>query len=618
MKTSLWRGSRLLSPVLVLACEAVCAQAVPPSGLEPVVVTATRTATPLRDVLSDVTVIERDELQRRGTAGVADVLRSVPGFEMVRTGGPGATTTMYVRGGETRFTAVLVDGVRVDTQTTGGASWESIPLSQIDRIEVVRGPASSVYGSDAVAGVVQIFTRKGEQGTRFELGVLAGAQATLNTDVGVSGAVGGFDYAVSALSQYSDGHNSRATGNPDRDGHRAHGGSARAGLKLGNAHRVEISLLRNRLDAQYDGFTPTADEHALHALDTARAAWTAQWSRAWSSAVTVGQSSYRYETRPDPYTTRTRIRTAAWQNDLRLGAHTVNATLEHREDGLQNSSLLGAADRSTGQNALALGYGWRQGMLGVQANVRHDKFREFGSVNTGSIGLGVDVARGWRLQSSVGNAFRAPTLYQRYTEYGPTAQELRPERSRSNVELALHHASGSFKSSVTAYRNRITDLIQYVNAPPPPAVGPCPSAWGCYENVGNALLQGVTLATHHEADGWRIGASLDLQSPKNLDTGKLLARRSRQHGALNVARELGDTTLGMQWIAVGQRYEDAANSVKLGTYSVCNVDVSHKVSRSVRLLGRIENVFDRKYENPRTYNAVPMSAFVGLRWTPEL
>ncbi len=609
------RPPRLCTLVLALPWLFTEAQAqTEGTQLAPVVVTATRTPVPLSQVLADVTVLTRDDIART-TGRVADVLRGVAGLEITRNGGPGNATSLFLRGAETRFTAVLIDGVRVDSQSTsGGASWESIPLSQIERIEVVRGPASSVYGSDALGGVIQIFTRKGEAGLRLDAGLGGGNKGGRKADVAVSGASGRVDFAVAAATDRSDGFSARSVGNPDHDGYRNDSASARVGFRVSYAHRLEASALRSKLDSQYDSSPSPAsriDDRAKHGLETLRAQWSAKWTPMWDSLVSVSESKDRYETAPNPVSLAvTRIRAAAWQNDLRFGAHTVNATLERREDALAQTSLVGVRERDIDQTGLGLGYGWRERSFAFQVNARHDNFSAYGSVNTGSVSAGVDVADGWRVRSSWGNGFRAPTLYQRFSIYGPTARELGPERSLSNVELALHHRAGAFDSSATVYRNRIADLIVY-GAP-----GACPSTAGCYGNVSNAVLKGVTLASAFSAAGWRVSGSLDIQSPRNDDTDKLLHRRARRHAAASLSRDLGDATLGVQWTASEKRFDTAANTTQLAGYSLLNLDAEYRFTPEWRLQARVDNLADKRYQTANTYNGLPRTAFVGVRWTP--
>ena len=613
----MWRDARLCSPALALACGAAFAQSQPPTQthalqLAPVVVTATRSEVPLREVLADVTVIDRRDIERHQGVTVADLLGRVPGVQMARSGGPAGSTSVYVRGGETRFTAVLIDGVRVDTQTTGGVTWEAIPLSQIERIEVVRGPASAVYGSDAIGGVIQIFTRKGQPGTQFDVGVGGGDYGTFKSDASVSGQVGTVDYAFSGLSERSKGFDSRTDSNPDRDGYRSNGGSGRVGWNVVEGQRVEVSALRSHVDGQYDGMSLTEDDRSLHDLESVHASWSAQWSAAWKSTVSLGQGKDHYETRPSWYATDTRVRTTTWQNDVHLGAHTVLATLERREDKLVNSDVTSASNERT-QDAVALGWGWRQDGVAFQVNGRHDRNDAFGSVNTGSIGAGVDVAEGWRVQSSISNGFRAPTVFQQFSEeYGNSA--LKPERSRSNIELALHHRAGAFESSATVYRNRITDLIVFGDP------GPCRSHYGCYGNAGEATLKGLTLTSAYASGGLRVAGTIDFLSAKtwNDNQERRLAHRAPRVATVSVDKELGDTTVGAQWVVSDKRYDNPANTTVLGGYSIVNLDLQHRFNAAWRLLARVDNFFDKKYQTASTYVTNPMTVFVGVRWSPRI
>ena len=198
--------------------------------LKEVFVTATRTAQPIGDVVADVTIIDREVIERSGAAGLADVLARVPGIEISRNGGVGNATNIFTRGGESRHTVVLIDGVRVDSQSTsGGANWQAIPLAQIDRIEIVRGPTSAVYGSDAAAGVIQIFTKKGQNGFSPAITLGYGSYNTQKVEVSASGATGSVDYLVGIAQTSSDGFNVRPIAGQPGGGKPDHaGGSHRA------------------------------------------------------------------------------------------------------------------------------------------------------------------------------------------------------------------------------------------------------------------------------------------------------------------------------------------------------------------------------------------------------
>ena len=581
-------------------------------SLHDTVVTATRTEQPLSDLVADVSIVDRETIEASGATGLADVLARIPGIEITRNGGVGNASSVFLRGAESRFTAVYIDGVRIDSQSTGGAQWEQIPLSQIDRIEVLRGPAAAVYGSDAIGGVVQLFTRKGEGPARPYVGVGVGSQGTRKIEAGVSGAAGqggAFDYSLGLVREISDGFDVKSSGvhNPDRDGYRSTSGNARLGLRINAQHRLDATLLASRMNSGYDNFSynaaQPADDRNLNRLRTAGLTWTAQWSDAYSTRVSVTDSANRYETTPSPYLTETRLRGYLWQNDFRWGVHRFSAALERREDDLQNNPI----DRGRSQDALALGYGLNTGRHTVQVNVRHDSDSEFGGKDTGSASYGYAFAPNWRATASVGTAFRAPTLYHRFSEYGVAT--LQPETSH-NAELGVRYAQERSSFSVVAYRNRVSNLISFVGA------GTCASSFGCYANTARAKYEGVTLAGSYHLSGVQLHGSLDLQNPRDLDTGKQLARRAKRHATLGADTRIANWTVGAEVQASGRRFDTVANTNVLGGYALFNLYASTRIARDYTLLARVDNLADKDYQLARGYATPGRTLYVGVKWAP--
>ena len=581
--------------------DALLAQA---PALPDTVVTAARVAQPLSDVLADVTLLDRQQIERSGAVNIADLLKRQPGLELSRTGGPGTTTSLFLRGADNRFTAVYIDGVRVDTQATGGAPWEAIALGQVDRIEILRGPAAAVYGSDAIAGVVQIFTRKGEGAFSPYVGVGVGNRHTGRLEAGLSGQSGPVDYALGVERDLSHGFNSKLDGNPDRDGYRQTAASGRLGWQVNADHRLELSGTRTDMKAQYDGFVPDLNDQGHNRLSTVGANWHAQWSKQYSTRLSVSESDQRYETTPAPYLTKTRLRNYLLQNEWREGNHLVTAALERREDHLVNEPI----DQGRHQNGIALGYGYNGGPHTLQVNLRHDRDSEFGGQTTGSLAYGYSFAPGWRVTGSAGTAFRVPTLYQRFSMYGQPA--LQPEKGH-NFELGLRWAQQSSHFGIVAYRNRVTNLITFG------AAGPCGSAFGCYENTGRAILRGVTITAGHKLGGVNLGGSLDLQDPHDAATGKLLARRAKRILKLNADTRIADWTVGTELQAVGHRYDNAANTRRLAGYGTLNLYATTTIARDWNLLARIDNVADRDIQLATNYPQPGRTFWVGLRWSPK-
>jgi len=574
-------------------------------SLAETVVTATRTPQPLSDLVADVTVLDRETIETSGATGLADVLARVPGIEISRNGGPGTTTSVFLRGAESRFTAVYIDGVRMDSQATGGAAWESIPLALIDRIEVLRGPAGAVYGSDAMGGVVQIFTKRGERGVAPYVGMGIGSHGTYKAEAGVSGASGTIDYAFGIAREQSKGFNARtiATANPDRDGYESTSANARVGLQINATHRLEGTLLVNDMESGYD-VSPVNDDRNLHKLHALGLNWQAQWTTAYKTRLQITDSRDKYETKPSIYLSDTHLRGYLFQNEWRQGAHLLTAALERREDNLENAPI----DRTRSQDAIALGYGYSAGGHTLQANVRHDSDSEFGGKGTGSLAYGYAFAPRWRATASVGTAFRAPTLYHRFSEYGTGS--LNPESSR-NVEVGLRWAEGSSSFSATAYRNRVQDLITF-GAP-----GPCPSTFGCYTNTARAEYKGVTLAGSYRVGAVQLRGSMDFQRPRDLDTGKQLRRRATRHATFGADTQVAGWTVGTEVQASGRRFDNDANTLTLGGYTLVNLYASTRIARDFTLVARIDNLADKHYETARTYATPGRVAYMGVKWAPQ-
>lgn len=579
--------------------------------LAPVVVTATRVAQPLTDVLADVSLLDRTAIERSGAVNVAEVLSQLPGVEFSRTGGPAGVTSLYLRGGETRHTLLLIDGVRVDSQATGGATWSMVPLAQVERIEVLRGPAAAIYGSDALGGVVQIITRKGEGPVQPSVAVGVGSHGTLALNASVSGSSGDWDYSLGLGRELSNGFNAMPLVNADLDGYRRTTGSGRVGFKINREHRVEATWLGNEGQSAYDNaFDAGTDYRALQKLSTVGLAWVADWSPVWRSRVALTQGHEHYDSPQIPYVTDTTVTTALLHNEWHLGVHQLTADLERREDKLNNASTT-PANTLRSQNALALGYGAKLGAHTVQLNLRHDVDSEFGSHDTGSAGYAFALTPAWRLTASAGTAFRAPTLYQRFSIYGvPT---LRPESS-VNREIGVKYAAQGSQFGLVAYRNRVADLITYVSGPGACANGVGAFA-GCYGNTGKASFTGVTLSGGTRVGQVALTSSLDFSNPRDEVSGKQLARRAKRVFKLGADTQVAGWGVSGELLLSGQRFNNASNTQRLPGYGVLNLSVTKALQPGLDLLVRLDNVTNTAYQTVSGYATGGRMAYVGLKWT---
>ncbi|NWF48896.1 TonB-dependent receptor [Hydrogenophaga sp. D2P1] len=598
--------------ILALSSHAQTSATSTATELPETVVTATRSAIPVADVVADVSIIDREQIERSGANGLADVLSRVPGITVTRNGGPASTTSVYLRGAETRFTAVFVDGVRVDSQSTGGASWNAIPLAQVERIEVLRGPAAAIYGSDALAGVVQIFTRQGEAGFFPSVHVGVGTHNTRDMSVSLRGGQDAVSYALGLSGERSDGFNAKLSGNPDRDGYRSHSVSGRLGWKLAPGHELEATLLDSEQKAGYDGFLPSQDDQGQQDLRTLGLSWSAAWSDTWKTRVGVTRGTDRYETTPSPYLTNTRIDTYLLRNEWRMGTATLSADLERREDRLTNGSTT-PEQNDRDQNALALGYTLRHGAHTLQLNARHDEDSEFGGQSTGGAAYAFAFTPAWRATLSAGTAFRVPTLFQRFSLYG--TPDLKAETAR-NFETGLRYQSGHDRAGFTLYRNEVKNLIDYVSGPGTCANGVGEFA-GCYGNTGRARYTGVTLSGGTRVGTVNLGASLDLMRPKDQETGLRLARRAQTQATLTADTQLASWTLGGEVQHVGSRFNDAANTQRLPAYSLLNLTASTALTPDWKLQVRVDNLSDKAYESVLGYATAGRTLYVGLNWSPR-
>ncbi|MDB5879833.1 MAG: putative TonB-dependent receptor [Variovorax sp.] len=659
-------------PLAVAAAFPVVAQTMPAvPSLSETVVTAARVEQPLSDLVGDVSIVDRATIERSGATGVADVLARLPGIEMTRNGGIGNNTSVYIRGAEHRFTAVYIDGVRVDSQTTGGVSWESIPLAQIDRIEVLRGPAAAVYGSDAIGGVIQLFTKRGDGKPMPYVGVGIGSYKLRRGEAGVSGSAGpdnAFDYSLGVSREVSDGFNVQPlrlrnpvrTGtfgadgytSPDRDGYDITAANARLGFKINPSQRVELTMLRSDTDSRYDVRSTVRratypDDTNANTLRTVGAAWIAKWNDVYSTRLQVTDSRSTYETNPSFYRTETQLRNYLFQNEFRFGPHSATVALERREDELDNAATA-FGTRLTGkrsQNALALGYGFVQGPHSIQLHARHDEDSEFGGKSTGSAGYGFvqgphsiqlharhdedsefggkttgsagygfAITPQWRATASAGTSFRAPTLYQRFSQYGVAG--LSPEEGR-NVEVGLRYTEGATNAGIVAYRNRVTNLVTFDSTSFACTDAVATGFGGCYGNTARAEYDGVTLSAGHRIGPVTLRASADFQDPRDLSTGNQLARRARKHGMVGADWDVAGWRLGAEMQTSGMRYDDAANLRKLGGYTVFNLVASTQLTRELSLVARIDNVGDKDYVLARTYATSGRAGYIGLKWAPQ-
>lgn len=582
----------------------------PVESLETIVVTATRMPTAASRVLGDITVITSQEIERHGYGDLATILSQEGGLEFDRNGGPGTATGVFTRGAPSRFTAVLIDGVRVDSQNLqGGAPWANLPVGAIERIEIVKGPASALYGSNAVAGVVQIFTKQGKGAPVLDLGVGFASRGVHRMSAGIVGGVDQWDYAFSGSAE-SGGNQSAITKpsnsdyNSDSDPYKNAGWRAKLGWQPVKGHRVEVTGVHQKSEAHYDdGATPVISPRTRQTLDTAGANWVAEWLPSFDASYSLSQSREKTEGVADwAYATTTDVQVLTAQHRWKVDQRqSVQAILEHREDRLFNADELPGGKGRRSQDAGSIAYDWHGERASAQFKVRQDTDSDFGGVATGVMAAAFKVDADWRVHTSFGTGFRAPTLYERLNLWGGNTA-LVPEKSRTS-EVGTDYRIGTVAASATYFDSVISNLIDWDSG---------------YVNVGRAQLRGLSLNLSDESGAVRWRATADLQSAKNDLTDKYLVRRARERVAFQAETDLMGWTLGGRVRGVGKRFDDQANQQKLGGYALFDGWAQRKLATNCTLLVRLDNAFDHHYELAKDYSVPLRTLFVGIRWTPSL
>lgn len=596
-----------------LATCALTAQAQTERSMPETVVTATRVPEPLSSVTSDVTVIDSEQIERAGAVGVADVLARVPGVQINRNGGPGQATSVYLRGMNNQNTIVFVDGVRYSTQELqGGANWAALPLAQIERIEIVRGPAAAIYGSDAMGGVVQIFTRKGKDGAPLPYAELGfGSYRSSKALAGLTGGVNGLTYAINLADERSHGWDvypgNAYTPNPDKDGYANSSASVNLGYKTG-IHAVDASLRYNRLKTHYDQSAAPFDDYDTVDTTTASLKWSAQWNDLYRSVVQLSHTDMDTDRHTaSPESAKGKSDGLLWQNIWTLGPNRFNIDYERNEDTLDtNYAYTQNTDSKRVQNALALGWNYSSGAHSINAHVRHDDVKDQKSKTTGGLGYGLQINNNLRWVASAGTAFRTPTLYERFT--GQASADLRPESSR-NIETGLHFEQGANKLSAVVYQNRVRDQITYDWT----SAVPC----YCYRNWERVDIKGLTLSGSTRVAGWNMGGSLDLMQPINRENDKLLPYRSKRMLKLYADTKVNAWVLGGEAQFYSQRQIDVANTQQLPGYSLFNLYAEYAIDKQWSVLARLNNVFDKDYQPAKGYASAGRNFFVSVKWAPR-
>lgn len=582
-----------------------------------IVVTATRTAQTTDESLTSVTVITREDIEKSQALSVPELVRGTTGLDVTAQGGFGKLSSFFLRGANSNQVLALVDGLRWGSVTAGSSPWEFLPLSEIERIEIVRGPRSSLYGSDAIGGVIQIFTRSGKGPPTGRVEVSVGSEDTTNVVAGLSGGDERNWYNVSASRFRTDGIDAREPviefgvplDEPDFDGYDNTALNARFGHRFEKAGKLEFFATQAWGNTEFDSSFGNEDDFTEQAIG---ASYRLQPASRWNVLLQGGRTRDRRTTfRDDGSVADSRfnseIQSYLWQNDvtlttaqlLTLGVDfrrdKVDSTVDFKETSRDNTGVFAQYQGTFNKNSLLVG-------------ARVDDNEQFGTEQTGNVGWGYDLPKRMRVVASYGTAFRAPTFNDLYFPdfFGfPTSNlNLEPEKSKS-AEAGL---TGTFRGGrwdVRAYRTEIDELIVLDQNFIP-------------QNLDSATIEGVEAQLSAIVVSWAARLQLSYIDPRDDATGNVLPRRSKKWLRLDFERRYGNTNLLVSLVAQGPRFNDPANMDELPGYGVVNVAVRHEISKTWLIGGRINNLLDKEYQTVDTFNELGRNVLFTVTYRPEV
>lgn len=574
------------------------------------VVTATRVPQRLSDALRSVTVITAADIEESGQLTLAQVLQQFGGLEMAANGGPGTSSSVFIRGASSAHTLVLVDGIRQQSATTGTTAFENIPLAQIERIEIVPGPVSGLYGSDAIGGVIQIFTRGNRAGSSADVTASLGSYGTKAIKGAASATVGSTDFTISAGYMETDSFSatkptiSFGRFNPDNDGYRNSNFNAKLAHRFDARNEAGASVLYSKGEAHFDN-GPTTNDLTKQELSVYSAYSQNQLTDSWISLVRLGASRDDSSSlgAPSVSTFKTDNSQATWQNTFKLASGSFVAGLEYLEQKIATTTAYDVTKRTI-QSVFA-GYNGDFGDHAVQASVRRDDNSQFGGPTTGSFAYGYRVIHEMRLRAAYGSAFHAPSFNDLYFP-GFGNPDLRPERSR-NREIGFDYQASGSRLAATYFDNRVSNLITFLFDPVTSSFGP--------QNVAKARIRGTELSYDGQFRETRLRAKLTLQEPKT-DAGFQLQRRAKRHGSVLASRAFGQWKVGAEVVASGERFDSSRESPAshLPGYALFNLTVSRSITPEWSVDLRWNNIRDRKYEVVQGYNTPGSNVLMNIRW----
>lgn len=605
----------LLFSTLPLAA-GVAAQTSAGVQTQEVIVTANRLAQPLGETLAASTVFTLEDIEASQAVSLFDLLAGAPGIQMARTGGQGTQTSLFLRGTNSDHTLILVDGVKVNTASEGFARLENIPLAQIERIEVVRGPQSSLYGADAIGGVIQIFTKQAARtdasaGLNGNLSAAAGTESTYNGSGGFNLRGNNTSLALNVSHHQTDGIRPIHTPTPSarRSAYDNDAASLSIAHEFGNGAALRGAWNLTDSQLEYDGGINNGESRTAHL------GLRLPVTDSWQSDVQVSRFS---DESIDDSTFASRSRTERdainWQNHVQLGdSNALVLGADFESEDLQYQTSGATQTDTTRDNSAAFAVLDTQFAIGTRAvdttlSLRYDDNEQFGGETTGKAAIGTGIGDSMQLWTSYSTAFKAPSLVELYVDFPGFFffgnPDLQPETSR-NLEIGLDGNHGAASWSVNAFRNEIKNLIT------------TDASFTSLTNVDRATINGVELAVQGSWLGWNANAALTLLDHENSDTGAELLRRPNEILSAGISRQFQQLDVGLSWLLRGKQKD--VDPVTYGTSTVAgnavfDLTLAYQLIDDLSLQLKIGNLFDKDYQVVDGYNTYGRTALLTTRF----
>jgi vitamin B12 transporter len=590
------------------------AQTVP--ELKEVVITASRTEQRVQDALPATTLITREDIERIQTPDLPTLLRQVTGVEIAQNGGPGTLASAFLRGGASRHALVLIDGVPVNTLNFGLPSLEHLPLANVERIEIVRGNVSALYGSAALGGVIQIFTKEATGVPQLNVTGQVGSRGLRQMDASGTVKLASGTRLSATLQELKDGgfnaiDQSKIAGtNPDVDGYKCRALSLGVSQDIGAA-TVGLRVRDARGTTQYDsGYGPATQADESKFVESGAAlsfSLRASENLTVKAALTDSADKLNAEVTASPYFVNSKSRGANVGADWSLDkAQRVTAGFENTRQSINSDTVYVKDSRKL--DSVRLGYQADVERHQFQLNLRHDKYSDFGSASTYFAGYGFRITDAWRVNASMSTGFNAPTFNDLFYPGGGNPN-LKPERLKSR-ELGVQYTASSQELRALYFSNHYKDLI-----------GSDPTFTYYTANIDSSQNNGVEVSYLGRFGSTTLRAGATSQNPIDITTGKRLLRRAKNLANVGISQDMGAWSFGGDWRYSGtrqDRYTDPATFsstiVTLPSYRVINLTTSYAINKEFRAFGRIENALNKSYETVYGYNQPQRGFFVGLSW----